>query len=182
MKCWHEKKKQVKLVPDTISGIRTSLSNLSDLSNMCDTTSTGTWKIGRPAGSTKTKKEETEKNIILAKNEIAKSLHLSKMQQKRERERERVKHGTGTLVRLINEVKEKRGVSVGILPSAIRRRLGRQSLHSHHLAGGQVSELAKIEPTIIGIVIQMARIRQEEMIVWKATNTPNTTGIVGRGY
>ena len=61
MKCWHEKKKQVKLAPDTISGIGTSLSNLSDLSNVSDTTGTGIWKVGRPAGSTKTKKEKNTK-------------------------------------------------------------------------------------------------------------------------
>ena len=106
-------------------------------------------------------------------------------------------------MKLIDEVKEKRGVSVKILPSAIRRRLDRQSLHTHHLAGGQVSPLVKIEPTILGIIIQMARMRQcltpsralslinslikdtpiqEELVAWKATNTPNTSGVVGKGY
>ena len=58
-------------------------------------------------------------------------------------------------------------------------------------------------PTTIGIIIQMSRMRQcltpsrvlslinilikdtpiqEELLAWKATNTPNTSGIVGRGY
>ena len=107
------------------------------------------------------------------------------------------------LVRIINEVKEKRGIIVKISPSAIRRRVDRKSLQCHHLAGGQVSPLAKIEPTILGIIIQMARMRQcltpsrglslinslikdtpiqGELVAWKATNTPNTSGVVGRGY
>ena len=105
------------------------------------------------------------------------------------------------IVKLMNEVKEKRGVVTKISPSAIRRRVDRKSLHSHHLAGGQVSPLAKIEPTILGIIIQMAQMRQcltpiralslinslikdtpvqQELVDWKATNTPNTSGIVGR--
>ena len=86
-----------------------------------------------------------------AKNEIAK--RFASIKDAAKKRGERVKHGT--LVRLINEVKEKTGVSAKILPSAIRRRLDRQSLHSHHLAGGQVSPLVNIEPTILGIIIQI---------------------------
>ena len=61
------------------------------------------------------------------------------------------------LVKLINEVKEKRGVVTKVSPSAIRRRVDRKSLHNHHLAGGQVSPLSKMEPTILGIIIQLVQ-------------------------
>ena len=157
---YRDKRKKIleeaKVVPDAIRGIGTNLSALSELSNVHSKEGTGAWKVGRPVGSTKAKKEETQKNIIAAKNEIAKK--FASIKDAAKKKRERVKHGT--LVRLINEVKDKRGVSAKILPSAIRRRIDRQSLHSHHLAGGQVSPLAKIEPTILGIIIQMARMRQ----------------------
>ena len=86
------------------------------------------------------------------KNEITKKFAFVK--KAAEKRKERVKHGV--LVRIINEVKEKRGITVKISPSAIRRRVDRKSLQCHHLAGGQVSPLAKIEQTILGIIIQMA--------------------------
>ena len=91
-----------------------------------------------------------------------------------------------------------------ISPLAIRRRVDRQSLECHHLAGGgQVSPLAEIEPIVVGIILQMARIRQclnpskglalvnsiiegtkvqDNLKKWKQKNTPNSTGTVGQGY
>ena len=91
IKCRHEKKileekkKQMKLVPDSISGIGTNLSNISDLSNVSDTT--GTWKVGRPAGTTEARKEESQKKTIEAKNEIAKRFaSIKDAAKKKERE------------------------------------------------------------------------------------------------
>ena len=61
MKYRHEKKSEIEEkvhpVPDSISGIGTNLSTLSDLSNVSSTNGTGAWKVGRPVGSTDAKKE-----------------------------------------------------------------------------------------------------------------------------
>ena len=71
-------------------------------------------------------------NIIATKNEITKKFAFVK--KAAEKKKETVKHGV--LVRIINEVKEKRGITVKISPSAIRQRVDRKSLQCHHLAGG----------------------------------------------
>ena len=72
MKYRHKKKnkvleKEVNPVPDSISGIGTNVSTLSDLSNVSSTNETGAWKVGRPVGSTEAKKEAEKRNIIAAK-------------------------------------------------------------------------------------------------------------------
>ena len=130
---YRDKRKKIleeaKVVPDAIRGIGTNLSALSELSNVSSKEGTGAWKVGRPVGSTKAKKEETQKNIIAAKNEIAERFASIKDAAKK---RERLKQGV--LVSIIKEVKEKRNVTVKISPSAIRWRIDRQSLHRHHLA------------------------------------------------
>ena len=106
--------------------------------------------------------------------------------------------------KIINECIKKHNINNdGISPIAIRRRVDRQSLSCHHLAGGQVSPLADIEPLVIGIILQMARIRQcltpskgsalvnsiidgtkvqNELKKWKEKNTPNCVATVGKGY
>ena len=49
---------------------------------------------------------------------------------------------------------------VTITYSAIRRRFYRDRIENHHLAGGQKSPLAYIEPIIVEIILQLARIWQ----------------------
>ena len=92
---------------------------------------------------------------------------------------------------------------VSITPSAIRRRFYRKRIVNHHLAGGQESPLAPIEPIIVEIILQMARIRQcltpsralrlvndlidgtkiqQDLIQWKKNNTCSEDGKVGQGY
>ena len=90
---YRDKRKKIleeaKVVPDAISGISTgtNLSALSELSNVSSTDGTGAWKVGRPVGSTEAKKEETQQNIIAAKNEIAKRFaSIKDAAKKRERE------------------------------------------------------------------------------------------------
>ena len=77
------------------------------------------------------------------------------------------------------------------------------SLYNHHLAGDQVSPLVKIEPIIVNIIVQTARMRQcltpskglmlvnslingtsvpKKLIEWKRNNTPNFIGNLGEGY
>ena len=67
-----EDKRDVKPVPDSISAVGTNLLALSELSNVSGNTNTGIWKVGRPVGSTEAKKEATQNNVIIAKNEISK--------------------------------------------------------------------------------------------------------------
>ena len=62
MKCRHKKKNKVlekeeNPVSDSISGIGTNISTLSDLSNVNSTNKTEAQKVGRPVGSTEAKKE-----------------------------------------------------------------------------------------------------------------------------
>ena len=66
----------------------------------------------------------------------------------------------GLLKNIIKSVAEKRGVTKFISPEAIRRRIDRKSHVSHHLAGGKISPLQRMEPTVVEIILQMARIRQ----------------------
>ena len=86
---------------------------------------------------------------------------------------------------------------VSITPSAIRRRFYRKRIENHHMAGGHESPLAGMEPIIVEIILQIARIRrcltpsralrlvndlidgtkvQQDLIKWKKKNTCNIEG------
>ena len=180
------------LVPESI-GVRSTshdhcASNISDISNVSSTKS----NIGRPVGTTEARKLEKRKQIIAAKNEITQK-YLLKYNEAKKQKRNRV--GKGTLLAIIEEVKIAKKIDVKISPEAIRKRDQRKSLENHHLAGGQESPLEKIEPLIISIIVQMARMRQslnpskglllinslihgtkiqDELVNWKGKNTPLT--------
>ena len=187
-------------VPENIgtnSSTCNSSSNISDISNVSSTKSN---KIGRPVGTTEAQKLNKRKRLIAAKNEITQK-YLLKYNEAKKQKKNRVERGT--LVAIINDVKKARKVEDNISPEAIRKRVQRNSLENHHLAGGQVSPLQKIEPIIVSIIVQMARMRQsltpskglllinslikgskiqDELIRWKNNNTPNCIGTVGIGY
>ena len=173
---------------------RVSPSLLSELSNVSSTLSK---KPGRPLGSTEASKDSKRKIFIYGKNEITEKYAECLRKNKTERVRK------GLLNEIIEDVRKKRGIEDKISPLAIRKRVLRNSLNNHHLAGGQVSPLQKIEPIIVNIIVQMARMRQcltpsiglllvnslisgtniqRELVKWKQTNTPNFTGTLGRGY
>ena len=181
-------------VPDSIN-IEPNSSMISDLSNVSSCK-----KVGRPSGSTCANKETKRKRLIDAKNEVA-SRYAKMTEKAKKSKKDRV--SKGSLVQLIDDVRRKRNIKEQISPMAIRKRVYRNSLESHHMAGGQVSPLVKIEPVIVSIIVQMARMRQclnpskglllvnslisgtkiqKELIEWKKKNTPNCTGTVGRGY
>ena len=109
----------------------------------------------------------------------------------------------GALKEIIEDVRKKRRIEEDISPLAIRKRVVRNSLVNHHLAGGQVSPLERREPIIVNIIAQMSRMRQcltpskglmlvnsliagtriqSELVAWKRNNTPNFTGTLGPGY
>ena len=100
-------------------------------------------------------------------------------------------------------MRKKRQIEEDISPLAIRKRVLRNSLVNHHLAGGQLSPLERIEPIIVNIIVQMARMRQcltpskglmllnsliagtriqRDLVAWKQKNTPKFTGTLGPGY
>jgi len=187
------------LVPNVVE-IEPNLSTLSELSNVSNGVNSYE-KVGRPIGSTAAKKESKRKRLIDTKNIIAKKYVQMKADAKKHNNKARV--SKGSLQQLIDNEKKRRQIDDDISPLAIRKRVLRNSLESRHLAGGQVSPLLKIEPAIVSIIVQMARMRQclnpskglllvnsliegtkiqEELIEWKKTNTPNCTGTVGRGY
>jgi len=157
------------------------------------------FRLGRPVGSTDEKKCRDRKKIIDAKNEIVKKIAAAKNTLK---EGKRMKRGK--LKQIIKSVSVKRGVSNKILPGAIRRRVEQNSLVNYHVGGGQVSQMQKIEPTIVEIILQMARIRQcltpstglqlvnslikdtttqKDLLEWKKRgNSNNMEGYLRRGY
>ena len=50
-----------------------------------------------------------------------------------------------------------RGVTIMISLQAIRRRVHRNILVTHHIAGGQVAPLLQIKPLILEIILQKAK-------------------------
>ena len=184
--------------PKTIS-VKASGSLLSNLSNVSSTISSKSKPVGRPVGTTMLQKKSNEMKLIDAKNEV--TIMYNDMKKEAIQKGSRIKYGA--LRDLIKSVKSARHIKADISSSAIRRRVHRNRLVNHHIAGGQVSPLLKIEPLIVEIILQMARIRQclcpskglqlvnsiikgtkmqEELIKWKQTNTPNDCGTVGVGY
>ena len=142
-----------------------------------------------------------QKKTIKARNEAAK-IYASARKSAKENMKRVPK---GELKKIIAEVAKKNNVNANdVSLLAIKRRVDRQSLECHHLAGGgQVSPLAVIEPIVVGIILQMAQIRQclnpskglalvnsiiegtkvqDDLKKWKQKNTPNSTGTVGKGY
>ena len=184
--------------------VRTSSnSEISGLSNVssCGGGSSAKWKVGRPVGSTSERKETNAKKIIKARNEAAKINASARKSAKKKMKRV----PKGELKKIIAEVSKRNNVNVNnVSLIAIKRRVDRQSLECHHLeGGGQVSPLTEIETIVVGIILQMARIRQclnpskglalvnsiiegtkvqDDLKKWKQKNTPNSTGTVGKGY
>ena len=177
----------------------TTGSLLSNLSNVSSTISSQSKAIGRPVGTTILQKKNDEIKLIDAKNEITEIYHKKKVEAAKKSSRLE----PGVLDHIIQSVKLKRKTTENISSSAIRKRSERHSLVNHHVARGQVSPLLRIEPVIVEIILQMARIRQclcpskglqlvnsiikgtkiqDELIKWKQTNTPNECGTVGISY
>ena len=141
----------------------------------------------------------TKKKLIEVKNEIA-----CKFAAVRKTARHGKRMRKGQLEEIIQQVKAHKGIKSDILPSAIRRRLEFNSLRSHHVADEQISPLLQMEPTVVEIIRQMARIRQcltpskglqlvnsllkgtklqQDLIGYKENdNSNNVTSTVGRGY
>lgn len=155
-------------------------------------------KGGRPAGTTHASRKLAELKIVDAKNEIAKE--YAAVMKKHKRIGTRVRKGTLELI--IKKVSKKMEIKDTILPATIRQRYYRKHIVSHHV-GGHISPLNSIEPTIIEIILQMARIRQsitpskglmlvnslikgmpiqKELIKWKKKFSNDTLGTVGKGY
>ena len=155
-------------------------------------------KGGRPEGTTHASKKLTKLKIVNAKNEIAKE--YAALMKKHKRIGTRVRKGT--LEKIIKKVSKKMEIKDMILPATIRQRYYRKQIVSYHV-GGHISPLNSIEPTIIEIILQMARIRQsitpskglmlvnslikgmpiqKELVKWKRKFSNDTLGTVGKGY
>ena len=154
-------------------------------------------KGGRPIGTTIKAKEDRVRKSFQMKNEIAERFSAVKQKSKKNR-----KVKSGTLKGIIEDVKNKYKLhDIKISPSAIRQRLYRKKPICHHVAG-RISPLESIEPTVISIVIQMARIRQslspseglrlinslikdtkieDDLVYWKKKFSNNTSPTVGLG-
>ena len=155
-------------------------------------------RLGRPVGSNEEKKQIAKKELVQVKNERACKIAAFKKSTKGKCMRK------GQLVEIIEEVKERNDIKSEISPSTIRHRVERISLQSHHVGGGQISPLLRMEPTVAEIILRIGRIHQcltpskglqlvnslingtklqQELIAWKKRlNSNNEAGIVGRGY
>ena len=128
--------------------------------------------------------------MIQAKNKITKK--YCALKEKAAKKGTRVKAGTPN--KIIQSLKHTRNIDNTISSTAITRHCDRKQLVSHHVAGGKVSPMLSIEPIVVEIILQMARIRQclcpnkglqlvnslikdtntqKELIEWKKRNTLN---------
>ena len=140
-------------VPKTV-GLKQSGSLLSDLSNVSSTGPSKSKSVGRPVGKTFLKKKADESKLIAGKNEIAKK--YCALKETAAKKGTRVK--AGTLNEIIKSVKDARCINNKISSAAIRRCCDRKQLVSHHVAGGRVSPMLRIEPIVVEIILQMARL------------------------
>ena len=155
-------------------------------------------KGGRPVGTTNSKKHLQEKLLFEAKNEIA----LAYVKEKRQAKKKGSIVKKGYMKELIASVTAQKDLKRKILSKTIHQRIARKQFVHHHKAG-HISPLRKIEPAIVKIIIQMARIRQsltpskalslvnsiidekqiqQDLIKWKEKYSNNMDGTVGQGY
>ena len=158
-------------------------------------------KGGRPKGSTSERKRLDQLCLVAAKNEIA--TKYSEMIE----EKTSVRLEKGSLKRLIEQVVEDRDFRDGTLitPSSILHRHKRGKLVTTRTTGGLYSPLLDMEPAVVNIIIQMARIRvclrpsdgvrlinsmlnstglQSQLVEWKKKYSHHENNIctVGQGY
>ena len=155
-------------------------------------------KPGRPKGSTDRLKFNNEQLRIDLTNEITEE--YNDLIQKANDVNKKVTRGT--LNMLINKKIKERGADFTIKHQAIRRRIVRKKLfHTHR--GGHRSPLQEMEHIAVGIIIQMARIRQplsptkglslindlirgtayeKKLVEWKSRYTVNALPTVSSGY
>ena len=95
-------------------------------------------KIGPPLGSTEASKAIKRQASINAKNVITRK-YEDLMRDAKEFGNGQVRKGA--LKKIIEDRRKKRQIVEDISPLAIRKRIVRNSLVNHHLAGGQVSLL-----------------------------------------
>ena len=114
----------------TVGLVETStISLLSDLSNVSSKASSNSRSVGRPAGTTIIQKKTEDMRLIAAKNEIAEKYKNVKVIAAKKRTRVK----PGSLSQIIQSVKAMRRVTVTISPQAIRRQIHRKSLVTHHI-------------------------------------------------
>ena len=148
----------IKQVPSSISIAYDSGDTTTGVSDLTGESTRWKSKVGRPSGSTDDRKFYEKRKIIEVKNECARQFANLKEKAK-ETNGKRV--SPSALKEIIKKVsKENHLHGVCITPSAIRRRFYRKRIENHHMAGGHESPLAGIEPIIVEIILQMARIRQ----------------------
>ena len=108
---------------------------------------------GRPKGTTKASKFLMKQTMTAAKNEIAQMYFEAKAKASSEGE----KLEDGWLQKVVDDVKEKRGIGkdVAISLKTIRNRVKSVVLHP-----GKQSLMAPIEPKLVELVLAMAKIRR----------------------
>ena len=158
-------------------------------------------KGGRPKGSTSERKRLDLLCIVAAKNEIA-TKYCAMLKDKTTARLEK-----GSLKKLTTQVINDRDLPArtSITPSSILHRQKRGKLVTTRTTGGLYSPLIEMEPAVVNIIIQMARIRvclrpsdgvrlinsmlnstglQKKLMEWKRKYSHHGTNIsiVGQGY
>ena len=155
-------------------------------------------KGGRPTGSTKSKRRVCELALLAVKNEIATTYES----ERKLAGKKRLKRGR--LDEIIEESKSRNGLpeDLTINKNLIRQRM-KQTVVVNTPHSGLTSPLISIEPLIVGILIQMAQIRQcltpseavqlinslikdtqlqQDLIKWKMKYSHGSDGYIGGGY
>ena len=154
--------------------------------------------VGRPQGTTALDRKRQKDKEIQCKNAITIKFKAAK----KEAERRNKRVTKGKLEKIIETEKKIFGLTTTkISKSTIRTRVLKNALICTH--AGQCSPLQKIEPILVQIIVQMARIRQpltpseglqlvnslidgmhiqQELIQWKRKFSINSYGYVGTGY
>lgn len=111
--------------------------------------------VGRPRGTTDLDRKRKREKEIQCKNAITIKFKAAK----KEAERRNKKLRKGMLDKIIEVEKKIFGLTTTKIPKAtIRTRVSNNSLICSH--AGQCSPLQRIEPLLVQIIVQMARIRQ----------------------
>ena len=191
---------EILVASKSVQSLKTSISDLTSDSQTSTRIESRT-KGGRPVGSSIVNKRKRQEAIVMMKNDIARE-YKSEVDEAKGKSR-RVRNGL--LEEIIQRHKKKRNLTdVNIPLRTICQRVVRNNLivDNHH-CGGHLSPLVSIDDIVVGILIQMSRIRecltpsvaielvnsliegqpiQKHLIEWKKKSLNDEEGKVGRSY
>ena len=149
--------------PTAVSTTSTEIPNNNSAATVASDppTTSAASKPGRPKGSTKQKKAENAAKRAKCIDMIAHMYEIEKRNCAEDGERKRVEKGF--LKDLIKEMKSTHGVPRALSSDTIRSRIKRGRLTVRHRDRGTRSPVELVEEYLVGIAIEMAKIRQPKL-------------------